>query len=174
VGRLITQKGHADLLRAWSLLGDGRRNAVLVVLGEGSERPALEALAAALGLTGSIRFAGFREDAASLLPALDLLAHPSLFEGLPNAVLEAMAAGLPVVATAIPGNDELIRDGETGLLVPPGDPPALARALGRLLGDPALRAALGDRARARILAERGLEPMLVRYERAFLAAIAGR
>jgi len=146
VARLDEQKGHPVLIRAAAELPD----AVFALAGEGPDRAALEAQAASLGLADRVVFLGHRTDVPELLAACDVFALPSLFEGSSLAVLEAMAAGRAVVSSAIGGTDELIADGENGLLVPPGDPTALAAALRRLLGDAGLRASLASGARARV------------------------
>jgi glycosyltransferase involved in cell wall biosynthesis len=150
--RLDRQKGHAVLLRAAAQLPD----VVFVLAGEGPERAALEAQAAALALGDRVVFLGQRNDVAELLAACDMVALPSLFEGASLAVLEAMAAGRTVVSSAIGGTNELIADGDTGLLLPPGDSAALASALRRLLSDGELRAVLARRARERV--ERDFTP----------------
>lgn len=144
--RLDAQKGHAVLLRAAALLPD----VLFVLAGEGPERGALEAQVSALGLVDRVLFLGHRSDVPELLAACDVFALPSMYEGSSLAILEAMAAGRPVVSSAVPGSDELIADGETGVLVPSGDAVALAEALRRLLAQEDLRAALGCRARVRV------------------------
>jgi L-malate glycosyltransferase len=144
--RLDEQKGHPVLFEAATRIPD----AVFALAGEGAERPALEALAARLGIAGRVRFLGHRTDIPQLLAACDVFALPSLYEGSSLAVLEAMAARRAVVSSAIGGTDELIADGESGLLVPPGDAGALAAALERLLGDSNLRDSLAARARQRV------------------------
>lgn len=147
--RLDPQKGHRTLIEAAvSLPG-----AVFVLAGDGPERPALEALAARLGVADRVRFLGQRSDVPELLAACDVFALPSLYEGSSLAVLEAMAAGRPVVSSSIGGTRELVEDGRSGLLVPPGDAAALAAALRRVLGDAALRSALTGRARERVARE---------------------
>jgi glycosyltransferase involved in cell wall biosynthesis len=146
IARLDRQKGHPELLRAAAELPE----AVFVLAGTGPERAGLEAQAAALGLEGRVQFLGHRDDVPQLLAACDVFALPSLFEGSSLAVLEAMAAERPVVSSAIGGTDELIADGENGLLVPAGDADALAAALRRLLGDRSLRTTLAQRARQRV------------------------
>ena len=143
--RLDEQKGHPELLRAAAELPE----ALFVLVGEGPRRAALQSLAAELGIADRVLFLGHRTDIPELLAACDVFALPSLYEGSSLAVLEAMAAGRPVVSSAIGGTDELLSDGESGLLVPPGDSRALAEALRRLLGDGELRAALGQAGRAR-------------------------
>jgi glycosyltransferase involved in cell wall biosynthesis len=151
VGRLEAQKGHVHLLAAWLAVRREFPDARLLVVGEGSERAALEARARASGLADSVLFLGFRTDVPRLLDAVDVLALPSLYEGMPLTAIEASAMARPVVATAVDGTPEVVRDGVTGLLVPPADPPALAQAIGRLLRDPDRAAEMGRRGRAWVL-----------------------
>jgi glycosyltransferase involved in cell wall biosynthesis len=141
--RLDLQKGLDVLLHAAGSVGGAR----FLVAGTGDEHARLEREAAALGLGERLLFLGHRDDIPALLAATDAFVLPSLFEGTPLALLEAMAAGKPVVTSAIPGTDELVADGETGLLVPAGDADALAAALRRIVADPELRARLGAAAR---------------------------
>jgi glycosyltransferase involved in cell wall biosynthesis len=142
VARLDRQKGHADLLRAAAELP----GVALVLAGDGPEREALDALAAELGVRA--RFLGVRDDVPELLAIADVMVLPSHYEGLPISVLEAMAVGTPVVATAIGGTTEAVEHQRTGLLVPPGEPTALAAALRRLLDDREEAARLAAAARA--------------------------
>jgi glycosyltransferase involved in cell wall biosynthesis len=144
--RLDEQKGHPVLFRAAAELPE----ALFVLAGEGPRRVELQELAAELGIGDRVLFLGHRTDIPELLAACDVFALPSLYEGSSLAVLEAMAARRAVVSSAIGGTDELLTDGESGMLVPPGDPGALAAALRRLLGDGELRAALGHAARERV------------------------
>lgn len=144
--RLNAQKGHDTLLEAIAAVP----NALFLLAGDGPERERLEARAAELGVAERVRFLGRREDIPQLLAACDVFALPSVYEGSSLAVLEAMAAGIAIVSSAIGGTEELIEDGRSGLLVPPGDAPALAAALRRLLGDPELRERLATRARERV------------------------
>ena len=144
VGRLDPVKGHDVLLSALP----GVPDVVLTVLGEGAQRAALEQQVAALGLADRVRLPGWSEDVAAALGRFDALVLPSRTEGWPLTVVEAMLAGLPVVATPVGSVAEAVRDGETGLLVPQDDPAALAAALVRLRDDPALRERLGARGRA--------------------------
>jgi Glycosyl transferases group 1 len=123
---------------------------VFALGGKGPEREELEEMATRLGIADRVRFLGRREDVPELLAACDVFALPSLYEGSSLAVLEAMAAGRPVVSSAIGGTDELIEDGRSGLLVAPGDAEALAAALRRLLADSGLRERLAGRARERV------------------------
>ncbi len=135
VGRLETQKGHVYLLDAWTEVIRARPDARLLVVGEGSLRGELARQARGAHIDESVIFMGFRSDIPRILDATDVLALPSLHEGMPLTVIEAAAAGRPVVATAVDGTPEVVRDGETGYLVPPADPAALAKALLALLGD---------------------------------------
>jgi glycosyltransferase involved in cell wall biosynthesis len=128
VGRLVPIKNHRLFLEAARSMVDSGSPARFVVVGDGGLRPALEALASELGIAGRVNFLGWRQDMAAVYPALDLLALTSDNEGTPVAVVEAMAAGVPVVATAVGGVPDVIRDGETGTLVPPGDAGALVNA----------------------------------------------
>jgi glycosyltransferase involved in cell wall biosynthesis len=125
-------------------------NAIFVLVGDGSERASLEAQAARLGIGDRVIFLGYRDDVAELLASCDLLVLPSLYEGLPLSVLEAMAAGKPVVATSVGGTPEAVLDGETGFLVPSRDPTALVRAIQRLLKDACLRRKMGMAGRRRV------------------------
>ena len=136
VGRLETQKGHVYLLDAWPEVVAAHPDARLVLVGDGSLRDALAAQARERGVADSVLFTGFRADVPRILDAIDVLALPSLHEGMPLTVIEAAAAGRPVVATAVDGTPEVVLEGRTGALVPPADPPALARALRALLDDP--------------------------------------
>jgi glycosyltransferase involved in cell wall biosynthesis len=149
IGRLSSEKGHADLLEAFALLSPsaGLRNR-LVIVGNGVERGSLERRAGELGLGGRILFAGQRENVSPYYGIADLFVLPSHSEGSPNVLLEAMAAGLPIVTTAAGGAVELVDDEESALVVPPRSPQALCRAMGRLLADENLAARLGSAARA--------------------------
>lgn len=150
VGRLSAEKGFDLLIRvAGDLLAAGR-DLTLLIAGEGDERSRLEAQIAALGLADRVRLLGFQSDVIPLFEAMDAFALSSLREGLPNVVLEAMALGVPVVATRVAGVPRLIRDGEDGLLVEPGSAGELSRALGRLLDDAGLRLRLGDAGRVAV------------------------
>ncbi len=148
VGALEERKGHAVLLDALASLRDPRLR--VLCAGDGSLRDALPAHAAALGLGDTVRFLGAVDDVAELLAAADAFLMPSHHEGLGVAALEAMAAGLPVVASRVGGLPEAVIDGETGLLVPPGEAAALAHAIARLVADPAQARAFGAAGRARV------------------------
>ena len=144
VANLRRVKGHAELLEAVALLRDRGRPCTLALAGEGPERGALNRRASELGV--DVRLLGSRTDVDRLLARADAVVLPSLGEGMSNAVMEAMAAGKPVVATAVGGTPELLADGR-GLLVPPGDPVRLADALGAVLNDPERAALMGFEAR---------------------------
>jgi len=150
VGRLTRQKGVDTLLAAWPALRAAAPGARLVVVGDGPEADALAARAAALGVADEVRWTGALGDPLALMAAADVVAIPSRAEGLPRVALEAGALGRPVVAAAVGGLPEVVVDGVTGLLVPPEDPPRLAAALARLLGDGDLRRALGGAAAAQV------------------------
>jgi glycosyltransferase involved in cell wall biosynthesis len=151
VGRLHPQKGHAVLLDAVRLLCDsGERRFRLLLAGEGPLRQDLAARAEALGVAEHVHFLGFRSDVPDLLQKCDVMILPSLYEGLPLAVLEAMAAARPVIATQVGGNAGVLEHGVHGLLVPPQDASALAAAMGRLLGDPSGARGMGERGRSRV------------------------
>ncbi len=148
IGRLHRQKGHRHLLEASAMLRKEGREFRVNVVGEGDLRPQLEAQLHEEGLEGIVRLQGSRSDVPACLAGFDVFVLPSLWEGLPLALLEAMASGLPVVASSVDGVPEIVTDGVNGLLVPPGDPAALAGALKRLLDDPAERRKLGAAAAA--------------------------
>ena len=149
VGRMYEQKGHRYLLDAWPAVHVAQPEAVLALVGDGPLRAELEAQAARLGITDSVTFLGTRTDLPALLDLCTLVVLPSLFEGFPLIVLEAMAAGRPVVGTRVCGAGEAIVDGETGRLVPPADPDALATAIVRLLRTPAKARRMGQAGRLR-------------------------
>lgn len=142
IGRLDAMKGVDVLLQAFARL---MRHcaATLRIVGDGPERDRLRVLADRLGIGDAVLFFGVREDIPRLLQESSVFALPSRSEGLPNVVLEAMACGLPVVATRVGGTPELVQDGRTGLLVQPNDPEALRVALQRLLNDPTYARELG-------------------------------
>jgi glycosyltransferase involved in cell wall biosynthesis len=142
VGRLSAQKNPGALLDAFAA-SVGSQDWVLLLSGDGELRGPLEAQARALGLQARVRFLGIRGDVPDLLAASDVFVLPSLYEGHPLSAMEAMAAGRPVVATAVGGVPEVVRHGETGLLVPPGDVAAMAGAMLRLGRDRGLREAMG-------------------------------
>jgi glycosyltransferase involved in cell wall biosynthesis len=140
VGNLTALKDQTTLLRAFRQLTETHAGVRLVVVGTGPMRDALHQEARALGIAERVVFTGMRDDVANLLPAFDVFALSSRFEGLPIALVEALAAGRPSVVTAVGGIPEIVTDGREGLLVPAGSPQLLADAVGRLLADDELRA----------------------------------
>ncbi|MFP8953861.1 glycosyltransferase [Natrialbaceae archaeon A-arb3/5] len=133
VGRLLERKGHYDLLEAWPGVVAAHPDAHLLLVGDGPDREGLEARARTLGIAETVHFAGTRDDVPALLDLMDVFAFPSHFEGLPGALLEAMAAGLPIVATPVDGNSELVTAGESGVFVPVSDPDSLESQISTLL-----------------------------------------
>ncbi|MEQ9620234.1 MAG: glycosyltransferase [Deltaproteobacteria bacterium] len=149
VARLDKQKGHEYLLEAASMVPD----AVFVLVGDGPERERLETYVNETSLDDRVVFLGHRQDIREILSGCDLFVLPSLYEGLPLSILEAMAAGRPVIASDINGTDEIIIDGKTGILVPPADPRAIAEAIRRILSDPSLARNLADSGKKRAHSE---------------------
>ncbi len=143
VTRLSPQKAPLDFVAAAAQVAAQRRDAHFVIVGDGPLRAEVEAQVSALGLARRVRLTGLRRDVPDLLHSFDIFALTSLWEGLPRVLPQAMAAGLPIVATAVDGNAEAVTDGENGFLTPAGDPPAMAAALLRLLESPALREDMG-------------------------------
>jgi sugar transferase (PEP-CTERM/EpsH1 system associated) len=170
LGRLVPVKNHAALIEAARLLRDEGADTTVIIAGEGPLRGELEGLAASAGLADRVTFLGHRTDPEVVLAALDVFVLPSISEGLPNTVLEAMATGLPSVVSRVGGADELIEPGVTGVLVAPGDPAALARALGTLIRDEGLRRVMGTAARLRTESEFTLAGMIRRYEGLYTSA----
>jgi len=168
VGRMATVKNQPLLARAFAALAarlDARAAARprLVMVGDGPLRAEAAAVIEAAGLAGQVWFAGDRDDTPALYRGFDVFALPSDTEGISNTILEAMACGLPVVATEVGGNAELVAAGETGRLVPPGDAESMAEALGDYVVDADLRRRHGAAARARIEALFDLDQMVARY-----------
>ncbi len=149
VANLRRNKDYPNLLRATTLVRESHPRVVVASVGQGPLESELKALHAELGLGDGFRFLGFRRDVHELMGAADLFVLGSAHEGLPVAIMEAFAAGLPVVATRVGGVPQQVRDGSEGLLVPPGDHEALASAVVRVAEDADLRARLGAAAQAR-------------------------
>jgi glycosyltransferase involved in cell wall biosynthesis len=143
------QKALEVLLDAFAIVHERFPDAVALLVGEGPERERLEAHARELGIASAVRFAGARTDVANVLPAFDVWVSSSDYEGSSLAILEAMEAEVPIVATNVGGTPDLIEDGRDGLLVPPREPAQLAAAITKVLGDPALAASLAAAARSR-------------------------
>jgi glycosyltransferase involved in cell wall biosynthesis len=168
VGRLDAMKAHDVLLRALARL-DGAR---LVVVGEGAGRPGLEKLAAELGVADRVELPGWADAPAEELVGFDVFCLPSRSEGFPLSVVEAMLAGLPVVATRVGSVAELVADGRTGLVVERDDVDGLTAALARLRDDAGLRARLGAAGRERARARYTVEHMARAYERLWARVVA--
>ncbi len=171
LSRLLPQKGHDYFLQAAAVVAARHPDVRFVLVGDTkineAYRDHLKRLVAALGLQDRVLFTGFRMDVPQLLRALTVSVLPSLGEGLSNALLESMAAGVPVVATTAGGNPEIVEDGVTGLLVPPADAAALASAICRLLETPALAARCGEAGRRLVWTQYSLEQAVIRTERLY-------
>lgn len=156
VGRLTPPKDPFTLLEAVKVLSDG----VLLVVGEGRLRPQVERYVREQGLVERVRLLGQRSDVPQILAASDIFVLSSRWEGLPYTIIEAMMAGLPVVATRVGGIPELVEDGVTGFLVPPKDPEALAVALQKLIDNPKMRQQMGGAGQKKAMQEFTLDRML--------------
>ncbi len=165
-GRLTRQKGFDVLLHAFAQLG--RRDVDLMLVGTGEEEATLRALASTLGLTRRVHFTGYRRDVPRLLGALDLFVHVPRFEGMPNVLLEAMAAGCPIVASAVDGNCELIVDQQHGWLVPSENVMALSRAINTALDDREEAQRRGAAAQARAATEFSVDAMIDAWEQVLM------
>jgi L-malate glycosyltransferase len=174
VARLRPEKGLDTLVDAFASLSRVYADATLTIVGDGPLRDSLESRIASLGLTGRVRLTGHRDDVAAVLRDHDLFALASRSEAFPNAVIEAMAAGLPVVATDVGGIPELVEHAVNGLLVPPGLPGPLARALTSLIARPSFSRALGRKARADVSARYSFERMVRQFETLYLAELNAR
>jgi len=163
VGRLTKQKGFDILIQALARLGDP--TVELLLVGRGEEEEKLRAQAFALGLGKRVHWGGYRQDIAQILRILDVYVQPSRFEGMPNALMEAMAAGRPVIASSVDGILDLIDDGMHGLLVPPEDGPALAEAIEALKNHPARASEMAEAAKKRIVIQFGMARMLDQWEK---------
>jgi glycosyltransferase involved in cell wall biosynthesis len=163
VGRLDPQKGLFDLLEAAARVVPRVPHSHFLIVGEGPERSRIESQIATLGLGERVHLAGWRSEIPELMAAGNLLVLSSHWEGLPNVVLEAMAAALPVVATRVEGVEELVIEGKTGLIVPPSAPGELATAIEHMLADPDEARAFGAAGRTRAAAEFSWEQMTSRY-----------
>jgi len=165
VGRLVAVKNYALLLRA--IASSGLDDVHLVLAGEGPERAALTALAASLGIASRLHLLGHSNDVDRVLGAFDVFVLPSFSEGMSNTLLEAMAAGVPPVASDVGGNGEIVRDGVDGRLFPSDDEAALRACLAALCRDEAARARLATAARERVLSTFDIRQMIERYEQLY-------
>jgi glycosyltransferase involved in cell wall biosynthesis len=170
VGRQVAVKNHALLLAAAAPLCRANPRLKIVLLGQGELRESLLRQAEALGISDALQLPGERADIAQLLPAFDVFAMPSRSEGHSIALLEAAAAGLPAIATAVGGNPEIVQQDETGLLVPSEDEAAFNSALARMVGDASLRENLGRQARRWAERSVSVAAMADSYERLYFEA----
>ena len=173
VARLVRVKGVHHLLEAVPRIRAAVPGATVVYVGDGPLRPELERRADLLGLNGGVAFLGVRRDVAEIMPLFDLVVLPSLNEGMGKAAVEAMAAGRPVVGSRISGIQDVVRDGETGFLVPPGDPDGLARAIIRCLANPALGRTMGRQGQAQAGAY-GIDTMMAKIDRLYTRWVAAK
>jgi sugar transferase (PEP-CTERM/EpsH1 system associated) len=174
VGRLVPVKAYPILLKASKLVFKEFPHAYLLIVGEGPLYDDLTQMAREYNMVDRVRFLGWRQDVPEILRALDLYVLASESEGMSNTILEAMASGLPVVATAVGGNPELVADGETGLLVPPNHPRALAAAITKLLQDSPRRKNMGQLGRQCALEKFSLETMVRNYANLYLETFMRR
>ncbi|MBE2238303.1 MAG: glycosyltransferase [Caldilineaceae bacterium] len=163
VAAMRHQKGYEYLIRAIPMISASAPRAFFVFVGDGPLRPELELLVEELKIKERVRFLGWRFDAAQLLHTLDLFVLPSLYEGLPLAVLEAMAVGLPIIATRVDGTAEVIISGENGILVPPADPQALAESIVQITQNEVLVNSLKKQAYKQMLERYDVSVMISKY-----------
>jgi glycosyltransferase involved in cell wall biosynthesis len=171
-GRLSTEKGFEQVIEALTLGRLSREDVYLTIAGEGPERPALEALAARRGVARRVRLLGYRGDLPRVIQAADVFVLSSRFEGMSNALMEALALGKPCIATAVGGVDELVVDGECGLVLPRSDAALIAATVERLMATPELAARLGQAARERMARQFSVDANVRRFEELY-ATLAG-
>lgn len=174
VANLIHYKGHEEVLHAITLITKTYPSFRLVLLGDGPERSALVRLAHDLGIASNVEFAGRRRDAATLVQAFDFTILGSSKEGFPNALMESMACGVPVVATAVGGVPELVEDGIHGRLVPYGDRAAMAEAILWMIEHPEERRIMGEKARDRIRSQFSTERMVRETQATYMELLPRR
>jgi glycosyltransferase involved in cell wall biosynthesis len=173
VGRFETAKDYPNMLRGFARVHERCPQAVLLLVGRGSAQGETEALAQALDLGKGVRFLGVRHDVPELMSAADGYIMSSAWEGMPIVLLEAAAAGLPIVATRVGGNHEVVCDEESGFLVPPRDPDALGQAMLRVIGlSPAQRRSMGERGRKHVQTHYGLSRVVDRWEELYREVLA--
>ncbi|MBI3999974.1 MAG: GT4 family glycosyltransferase PelF [Candidatus Omnitrophica bacterium] len=167
VGRLVPEKAHVDFVEAIQLLSEEQKDILGLIVGEGELLELLKGQVEETGLQKHILFAGFRSDLATLYKAMDVLVLCSLREGFPLTILEGMAAGVPIVATSVGGVGELIKDREDGVLVPPGNPAALAQAISNVLSDHELKRRIVQAAQEKVQKYFSVEKMVKDHERLY-------
>lgn len=173
-GRFVPIKDLETLIRAFATVADRVPDALLLLAGDGELRGGLEQLVASLQLADRVRFAGWFDEPADLLGFVDVAVLSSRNEGTPLWLIEAMAAGRPVVSTAVGGVPDLVEDGETGLLVPASDVPRLAEAMQRMVAEPELRASMGARARAFAASRFGAQRLISDIDGLYAAGLAAK
>jgi glycosyltransferase involved in cell wall biosynthesis len=171
VANLRPEKNHETLIAAAAALASTHPQLRFQIVGDGARRAALEHLAELRGVAHMVEFLGHREDVPALLAGADLFVLPSRTEAFPNSAIEAMAAGLPVVCSAVGGLLDLVTPGRTGLLVDPSDPEALAAAIRSLADDPARARALGAAARAEVRSRYSFDRMVQAFEELYEAGL---
>jgi glycosyltransferase involved in cell wall biosynthesis len=174
VGRLVPIKDLATFLRAARQVRESRPDCHFAIVGDGSERVALEAESRALGLDGNVRFLGWRRDLDVVFGDLDVVVNSSLNEGTPVSLIEALAASRPVVATRVGGTPDLLREGAHGFLVPPADPQSLAAAILRALEAPDDAVARARRGQAHVLAQHNVSRLLDDLDALYRERLAAR
>jgi len=175
VGRLAAEKDYPTLLRAWRLIVRGRPDSRLFIAGAGDELNALKQLARSLGIADSVRFLGIRNDISRLMSAADAYVMSSLWEGMPMVLLEASACELPIVATDVGGNREVVQDGVSGYLVPAADADLLAERMERMMGLPeSVRREMSRRGRDFVKGRYDIDAILSRWESLYEALAASR
>jgi glycosyltransferase involved in cell wall biosynthesis len=175
VGRFAPAKDYPNMLKGFAQVHKAHPDSVLLLVGRGALQGEAEALVLALGLATSVRFLGPRHDVPELMSAADGYVLSSAWEGMPVVLLEAAAAGLPIVATSVGGNREVVRDRESGYLVPPQDPDALGLAMRRLMGmSEAQRRSMGHQGREHVQANYGLSRVVDRWESLYHEVLAAK
>lgn len=172
VSRLAPQKGVGDFIKAAARLAGETKDTVFLVAGDGPLRSDLERKAAEMNLAGKIFFTGERQDIQMILPCLDVFVLASVTEGMPLTVLEALAAGRPVVATRVGGIPEAVSDGVNGLLVSPGDAQGMAAAILRLLEDPGASRKMGEEGRKRVAGDFTVDKMVGATEQVYMDLVS--
>jgi glycosyltransferase involved in cell wall biosynthesis len=174
VAQLIERKGHRHLLNSIPQVLSRFPQVRFILFGKGPLEEELRKLSLRLGIQGSVRFAGFREDLAGILPCLDALVHPAEMEGLGVSLLQAAASGIPIVAAGVGGIPEVVRDGINGYLIPPRNPGAISEAVIKLLSDPARARQMGAEGRRIVEKEYSIESMVEGNLRVYEKVLQGK
>jgi len=173
IGRLTSQKGHRYFLESAKRILEVLPETRFLIIGDGPLRDEFEGLSLSLGIAQAVRFLGYRQDIATLMSTSDVITMPSLREGLPYVLLEALALARPVVGTRVGGIPEVVKHGETGFLVPPKDSESLAKAIIQLLRNPEEAARLGERGRELVLREFNVETMVQKIAAIYTEVLSG-